>query len=293
MEITPGGVADRAESPSWHTGAGVLDLGQRGVIMGILNLTPDSFSDGGRFQNVDTAVAHGLEMVAEGAAILDLGGESTRPGSLPVSTEEECRRVIPVLESLRARTKALLSVDTSKSEVARRAIDAGADIVNDVTALRGDPGMAGVLAGSNCGVVLMHMRGTPATMQDEPRYGDVLAEVSQFLRERVDFCVRHGISKERLCIDPGIGFGKTHGHNRDLLCGLPALCSQGLPVLLGISRKAFLGQVTGAAMPADRLWAGVTVTAVARRAGVRIFRVHDVRENLHALRVTEAILSHA
>jgi dihydropteroate synthase len=286
-------VSGAAPAFKWTARGRELDLSHEGAIMGILNLTPDSFSDGGRFPSPEAAVGCALEMVGKGARILDLGGESTRPGSNAVPADEEIRRVLPVLKLLRRQTEVLISIDTTKSEVAERALDFGADIVNDVSGLRGDPRMADVLAKSDCGVVLMHMRGTPSDMQLAPEYTDVVAEVREFLKSRVDFCLQGGIDRKRLCIDPGIGFGKTFEHNRSLLLGLPELCGLGFPVLVGISRKAFLGQVTGITEPAKRLWAGVAVTGIARRAGARIFRVHDVGENLHALRVTEAILAHA
>jgi dihydropteroate synthase len=293
MEAASRGVTNPSAVLHWKTSGGELDLSCAGAVMGVLNLTPDSFSDGGRFSDLEAAVDHALQMVGEGAQILDLGGESTRPGSQPVSAKEELARVLPVLRCLRKRTNVLLSIDTSKSEVAAQALDEGADIVNDVTALRGDPKMLELVAKTKCGVVLMHMRGTPADMQQSPDYSDVVTEVCDFLISRVELCIQHGIDCGRLCVDPGIGFGKSFEHNRDLLNGLPRLCSMGLPVLIGISRKAFLGQVTGITEPRERLWAGVAVTGFARRAGAHIFRVHDVRENLHALRVTESILSHA
>ena len=262
--------------------------------MGILNVTPDSFSDGGCFFSSEAAVDRGLQMVEEGAEILDIGGESTRPGSEPVDANEELRRVLPVLKKLRSRSsEVLLSIDTSKALVAEACLDAGADIVNDVTALRGDAGMLPLLAKSNCGVVLMHMLGTPKTMQSAPTYQDVVAEVREFLENRILKAADAGIDASRICIDPGFGFGKTFEHNKTLLAQLEKFTTLGAPLLVGISRKSFLGHALGGVASEDRLWAGVAVSSYARKCGASIFRVHDVRENLHALRMTEAILHHA
>lgn len=282
----------------WQCGDVSLDLTRQGVIMGILNLTPDSFSDGGNFTDPVRAVDQALQMVEAGANIIDIGGESTRPGAQPVPLQEELRRVLPVLRTLRPKTRALLSIDTSKAEVARQALLEGADIINDVTALQGDAKMPEVVAHSSCGVVLMHMRGTPETMQNAPAYTDVVTEVRDFLQQRVAFCLSLGLSPERLCLDPGICFGKTFAHNCALLQCLADLhvsmehAGQTVwhPLLLGISRKSFLAASSGATSVAERLWPGLALTALGREKGVRIFRVHDVRENLHALRVTEAIL---
>ena len=281
----------------WQCGTRTLDLTHRGVIMGILNLTPDSFSDGGAFADPATGVAHALRLVEGGADIIDLGGESTRPGAMPVSEAEELHRVLPVLRALRPQTDALLSIDTSKAEVARQALAEGADIINDVTALRGDPQMPEVVASSTCGVVLMHMLGRPADMQRAPEYADVRATVGEFLEERLRFCLSLGVAAERVCLDPGIGFGKTFAHNRALIVALNRLISPAStpprPLLLGVSRKSFLAAATERQALGDRLWPGVALTSWGREKGVRIFRVHDVKENLHALRMTEAILSYA
>jgi dihydropteroate synthase len=259
--------------------------------MGILNLTPDSFSDGGAFSDVSRATEHALQMLADGAGIIDIGGESTRPGAEPVPLEEELRRVLPVIGSLLARSQeCLISIDTSKAQVARAALDLGAAIVNDVTALRGDPAMAGVVARARAGVVLMHMQGTPRTMQEQPIYGDVVAEVREFLAERLAGALADGIAPECVALDPGIGFGKTAAHNVRLLRELGTLTSGGRPLVLGVSRKAFLSRYTGTAGWPDRVWPTVALTALAREKGVRVLRVHDVRPNVAALRLAEELL---
>lgn len=274
----------------WRTSRRAFDLGNRGVIMGVINVTPDSFSDGGSFDDADAAVEHGLRLVEEGAEILDIGGESTRPGSDPVPEEEELRRVIPVIEKLAARTDAALSIDTSKAAVARAAMTAGAEIINDVTALRGDALMAGVAASTAAGVVLMHMRGTPRTMQKDPHYDNVTREVRDFLRERLAAARSAGIAADRLAVDPGIGFGKTVEHNLQLIASLGALADLHCPVVLGVSRKSFLASAAGCAEIADRDAPTVVLTSLGRELGARIFRVHAVRANTQALRMTEAIL---
>lgn len=274
----------------WRTNRRAFDLTDRGVIMGVINVTPDSFSDGGAFGDVDSAVEHGWRLVEEGAEILDIGGESTRPGSDAVPAGEELRRIIPVIEKLAGRTTAALSIDTSKTEVARAAVEAGAEIINDVTALRGDAAMAAVAAESGAGVVLMHMRGTPRTMQKDPHYGDVVREVTDFLRERLAAARAAGISADRLAVDPGIGFGKTVEHNLRLIASLGALDELHCPVVLGVSRKSFLAAAAGCPEIADRDAPTVALTSLGRELGARIFRVHAVRPNAEALRMTEAIL---
>jgi dihydropteroate synthase len=256
--------------------------------MGVLNVTPDSFSDGGLFVHPEAAVRQGVAMAAEGAAIVDIGGESTRPGSDPVSVEHEIDRVVPIVEALRGRVAARVSVDTSKAEVARRALAAGATIVNDVTALRGDPEMVGVVADAGCPVCLMHMLGAPKTMQDDPRYGDVVDDVLRFLEERLSFAVAQGVAEEQVLLDPGIGFGKTVEHNLLLLKHLGRFVALGRPVVLGTSRKRFLGAILDAE-PQDRLFGTVATTVMGALAGAAVFRVHDVRPNVEALRVTEAV----
>jgi len=274
----------------WQVGGRLLDLTQGGRIMGILNVTPDSFYDGGRHREVERAVAHGLEMVKAGAAIIDVGGESTRPGAEPVPEKEELERVIPVLERLRAETDVLLSIDTMKANVAAAALQAGAEIVNDVSALRADPRMVQVLQDSDAGVILMHMQGEPRTMQAAPAYEDVVREVRDFLAERLGFCEEAGIACERVVIDPGIGFGKRYEHNLTLLREIEEFECIGRPLLIGASRKSFLGTMLGGADFDQRLWPTVALTALLRRKGIRLFRVHDVRENRDALRMTEALL---
>lgn len=256
--------------------------------MGVVNVTPDSFSDGGLFFDADIAIAHGLELEAEGAAILDIGGESTRPGAEPVGAAAELERVLPVIEGLRARgVSAQISIDTSKAAVAAKALDAGAAIVNDVTALRGDPEMAGLVAARGVPCCLMHMLGEPRTMQDDPRYDDVVADVKAFLEERMAFAVAAGIPEERLLLDPGIGFGKTVEHNLELLARLDELVALGRPVVIGTSRKSFLGRVTGRPLD-DRLAATIATNVLAYERGARVFRVHDVAPVRDALVIAGA-----
>lgn len=268
-----------------------FDLARRGEIMGILNVTPDSFSDGGSFNLPETAVAHALEMLGHGAGIIDIGGESTRPGAAEVGTAEEIRRVLPVIETLhRLRPEAIISIDTSKSEVAAAALAAGACIVNDVTGLRGDPAMARVVAETGAGLVIMHMLGTPRTMQREPRYHDVVTEVRDFFECQCSAAIRAGIAPEAIVVDPGIGFGKTIAHNLALIRALDRITVADRPVLLGVSRKSFIGSLVGSQKIEDRAWPTVALTSFARELGVRLHRVHDVKPNLEALRMTEAIL---
>ena len=274
----------------WRTSRRAFDLTSRGVIMGVINVTPDSFSDGGAFDDVEAAVAHGIRLAEEGAEILDIGGESTRPGSEPVPAEEEMRRVIPVIEQLAKRTTAALSIDTSKANVARAAMQAGAEIINDVTALRGDDAMAGVAAEMGAAVVLMHMRGTPRTMQKDPHYEDAVREVQDFLGERLAAARAAGIAGDRLAVDPGIGFGKTVEHNLQLIASLGAFADLGCPIVLGVSRKSFLTVAAGCENIADRDAPTAALTSLGRELGARIFRVHAVRPNAEALRMTEAIL---
>lgn len=261
--------------------------------MGVLNVTPDSFSDGGAYLEPDAAVRHALTLAAEGADIIDIGGESTRPGAAAVPVGEELRRVLPVIRTLRDRSDVLISIDTSKAVVAGEAVAAGADIINDVTGLTGDPAMPQVAASSGAGVVLMHMQGEPRTMQHHPTYGDVVAEVAEFLRHRLASAVGSGMAVERLAIDPGIGFGKTAEHNRALLRAVPVMAATGRPVLIGASRKSFLSRLADAPALPDRFWPGVALTSACRESGARIFRVHDPRPHREALRMTEAILDHA
>ncbi len=259
--------------------------------MGVVNVTPDSFSDGGRFLDSQAAIAHGLELQAEGAAILDIGGESTRPGAASVPVEIELARVVPVIEGLvRAGTRAAISIDTSKAEVARAALHAGASVVNDVTALRAAPEIAELVAASGADLCLMHMLGTPRTMQTDPHYDDVVAEVKRFLEERMAVAVARGVPEERIVLDPGIGFGKTVAHNLELLARLPEIVALGRPVLIGTSRKSFLGTLTGRDVH-QRLYATIATNVLAYERGARIFRVHDVGPLHDALTVTAATVS--
>jgi dihydropteroate synthase len=257
--------------------------------MGVLNVTPDSFSDAGSFLEPASAIAHALRMESEGAEIIDIGGESTRPGAESVDAEEELRRVLPVVEGLRARSQVVISIDTSKAVVAEAAISLGAEIINDVTALRGDPRMPEVAAKCGAGVVLMHMQGEPRTMQKKPAYRDVTAEVVEFLRQRVSAAIGYGMAAERMAIDPGIGFGKTAEHNAALLRSLDRLVQMGPPVLVGVSRKSFLRWLAQAPSTTDRFWPGVAMTSFCREKGARLFRVHDPKPHREALRMTEAI----
>jgi len=266
-----------------------LDLTQRGAIMGVLNVTPDSFSDAGSFFDPEVAVTHALRMESEGAQIIDVGGESTRPGAQAVEAEEELRRVVPVIRGLRARSQVVISIDTSKAVVAEAAIESGAEIINDVTALLGDPGMPEVATKSEAGVVLMHMQGEPRTMQENPTYGDVAREVAEFLRQRVLGAIGYGMAAERIVIDPGIGFGKKPEHNLALLRTLDRLVQLGRPVLVGVSRKSFLRWLADAPATADRFWPGVALTSFCREKGALIFRVHEPKPHSDALRMTEAI----
>jgi len=246
------------------------------TIMGIVNVTPDSFSDGGLYTDGGAAIAHALELQAEGAGILDIGGESTRPGAEPVAADEELRRVVPVIEGLYERgVQAQISVDTSKARVAAAALDAGATLVNDVTALRGDPAMAELVASRGAECCLMHMLGEPRTMQVDPRYDDVVSEVKAFLEQRMAFAVARGVAEERILLDPGIGFGKTAEHNLELVARVDELVALGRPVVIGTSRKSFLGRITGRAVD-DRLAGTITTNVLAYERGARVFRVHDV-----------------
>ena len=273
----------------WNTGRRTFELANRGVIMGVINVTPDSFSDGGNFTAASAAVDHGLRLVDEGAEILDIGGESTRPGAVPVTAEEELRRVLPVIEGLAAKTGAALSIDTSKASVARAAVAAGAEIINDVTGLQGEDGMARVAAESACAVVLMHMRGTPRTMQEDPHYDNVVTEVAAYLTERIVAARAAGIASDRIAVDPGIGFGKTVEHNLQLITGLGSFASLGHPVLLGVSRKSFLTTAAGCSEVSERDLPTAVLSAIGYGLGARIFRVHAVRPNVQSLRLAEAL----
>jgi len=260
--------------------------------MGVLNLTPDSFSDGGAWIEQDRAIAHGLQMQAEGAAILDVGGESTRPGAEPVSEAEELRRVIPVIEALAQKTTALISIDTRKVSVAREALKAGASIVNDISGLQ-DPEMRALIRTARAGAIAMHMKGSPADMQAAPCYQNVVQEICSFFSRTLKLCQDEGIPAEQLLFDPGIGFGKTVEHNTLILKHLHELGNTGRPLALGVSRKSFLAKLTGAVGLEDRSWPTVALSSYARNFGVAVLRVHEVLANVQAARMTEAILEGA
>jgi dihydropteroate synthase len=272
--------------PVWRFGSRTLEL-DRPRILGILNVTPDSFSDGGRFLDASAALRHAEQMATEGADLLDVGGESSRPGSEPVSAAEELRRILPVIRGA-CGLGLPISVDTTKAEVARAALEAGAEVINDISALS-DPGMAAVAAGAGAGVILMHMQGRPATMQADPHYDDVVAEVTGFLAERRDRARTAGIAAESIVLDPGIGFGKRLEHNLALLAGLKTLVALGSPVLIGASRKRFIGELTGNPDPEAREAGSLAVVLAARERGASLFRVHDVAATRRALSVFEAV----
>jgi dihydropteroate synthase len=276
----------QADTRQWQCGARVLDL-RSPAVMGVLNVTPDSFSDGGRFAQRDAALVQARRMIDEGAAIIDVGGESTRPGASSATLDEELARVIPVIEALRAESPVFISVDTSKPEVMRAAMRAGADIINDVRALR-EPGALAAAADTRAGVCLMHMRGEPRTMQDAPHYDDVIADVSAFLAARLDACRAAGIESGRLAIDPGFGFGKTVAHNLALLKHLGRFEAPGAVLAVGLSRKSMLAKLTGRAVD-DRIAGSVALAAIAVLNGARIVRAHDVAATLDAVRVAAAI----
>jgi len=261
------------------------------TVMGVVNVTPDSFSDGGAFLDQSEAIAHGRRLAAQGAGILDVGGESTRPGAAPVLPAEELRRVAPVVAALASDRTARVSIDTSKLEVARVALDAGATYVNDVTAFRAEPELAGLVADRRADCCLMHMLGEPRTMQRDPRYTDVVDDILAFLEERVAFAVGEGVREEHIQLDPGIGFGKTVEHNLALVRRLDAFCTLGFPVVVGTSRKSFLGRLTGREDPARRVAATLAVNVLAFERGATVFRVHDVAEHVDALTVAAATLA--
>ncbi len=274
----------------WKVNGQVVDLSRYAQVMGILNVTPDSFSDGGCFNQVEKAMNRAREMIQQGALMLDIGGESTRPGAAEVSESEELQRTIPVIERLRNEWDGLISIDTKKAGVAEAALRAGADIVNDVSGLTADPEMISVCAKSGCGVVVMHMQGTPETMQENPTYLEVVSEIRSFFEERLATLTAAGMDRGRICFDPGIGFGKSLEHNLTLLKHLNQLAPDGQPLLLGVSRKSFLAKLCDAQLPAERDKASAAMTALARQQGVMLHRVHDVKGNLDALRVCEGLL---
>ena len=261
--------------------------------MGVLNVTPDSFSDGGNFFGTENAVEHGLRMATEGAHIVDVGGESTRPGAEAVAPEEELRRVIAVIEQLCRKSEVIVSIDTSKAEVARAAIRAGASIVNDVTGGRGDEEMMPLIAETKSAFIIMHMQGTPQTMQIAPQYTNVVSEVFDFFRQQYARAIVYNIDPMAIAFDPGIGFGKTLEHNLELLAQLERLRAFDRPIVIGVSRKSFLGKLINSAQISDRLAPAVALTSLLRTRGADVLRVHDVKENVNALKVTEAILQRA
>ncbi|MBN1447993.1 MAG: dihydropteroate synthase [Bacteroidetes bacterium] len=275
-----------ADISSFPLRGNTLDLASRCRVMGILNVTPDSFSDGGRYADPATAIAHAMRMEAEGADIIDIGGESTRPGARSISAAEEIARVLPVITGIRSRSEIPISIDTQKAEVAEASLNAGADMLNDISALRHDSGMLDCAVRHAVPVVLMHMQGSPENMQEAPHYTDVVEEVLTFFRERVAFCRTKGVA--HVIVDPGIGFGKTVEHNLALLRALPRFTALGVPLLVGTSRKSFLGAITG--LPAEqRLGASIAAQVYACRQGAHLLRVHDVRETRAALDLLYAL----
>ncbi len=274
-------------SEVWDLGRRQLPLRRRPLVMGILNVTPDSFSDGGRHCDPAQAIAVALQMQTDGADLVDIGGESTRPRSEPVAVQEELSRVVPVICGLAGQLTIPISIDTSKSKVAEEAISAGALIINDVTGMEGDREMVQLAARQEVGVCLMHMRGTPQTMQDNPVYEDIITEIYDYLVQRRQHCLAAGIKPERICLDPGIGFGKTHQHNVDLLRATSRFAGIGSPILIGHSRKGFIGQILGDKL-ADRTAATLGVSLAVAAAGARVIRVHQVKETVDALRLFEA-----
>jgi dihydropteroate synthase len=277
----------------WKIAGQAIDLSARGMIMGVLNVTPDSFSDGGEFFTTEKAVEQGKRMAADGAQIIDVGGESTRPGAEAISADEEIARVIPVIQQLHGSVSAFLSIDTSKPAVAREALKAGATIINDITGGRADPGMMALAAESGAAFIIMHMQGTPRTMQAAPHYDDVVREVSNFFRQQYERALECGIDAKAIAFDPGIGFGKTVEHNLALLAHLESLRVQERPLVVGVSRKSSLGKMIGSNAMEDRLAPTIAFTAMLRERGANVLRVHDVKENVAALRVTEALLETA
>lgn len=271
-----------------HARQQVIGLDARPMLMGVVNVTPDSFFDGGRFLDPQAAVAHALRLVEEGADLLDIGAESTRPGATSVDEAEESRRLIPVVTAVAKAVAVPISVDTSKAGVAKAALDAGAVIVNDVTALRGDPAMVELVAETGAGLVLMHMQGTPRTMQEAPHYHDVVEEVGVFLAERARWAMERGVTKSQILLDPGVGFGKVLVHNLDLLARLRILTNLGFPLLVGLSRKGFIGQLLDRPVQ-DRAWGTAAAVALAVEQGANILRVHDVAAMRDVVKVAAAI----
>ncbi len=274
----------------WKIAGRTIDLSRHGIIMGVLNVTPDSFSEGGKFFSVTSAIEHGTQMADDGAQIIDVGGESTRPGAEPVSADEELNRVLPVIEKLRKKVSSFISTDTSKSEVARAALDAGASIINDVTGGRGDAQMFQLAAERKAAFIVMHMQGEPRTMQLKPHYEDVVAEVADFFRQQYERALEFDIDPMAIAFDPGIGFGKTLEHNLKLLGNLESLRVHGRPMVVGVSRKGFLGKIVESPEMSDRLAPTIALTAMLRERGANVLRVHDVKANVAALRTADALL---
>jgi dihydropteroate synthase len=273
----------------WQLRDRTVTFEQRALIMGIVNVTPDSFSDGGLYAATDAAIAHGLELVEQGADILDIGGESTRPYATPVDEAEELRRVVPVVEALSRQTAALLSIDTSKAAVARACLDRGAQIVNDVTALTGDAGMLEVVRQSGAGVILMHMQGSPATMQDAPHYDDVVADIRAYLAKRLEDVTAQGIEPEKIALDPGVGFGKTHQHNLEIVARLHELMALNRPICLGVSRKGFIGKITGRPVEQRAIGSVALACYALAQGAAQILRVHDVAQTRDAVLMLAAL----
>jgi dihydropteroate synthase len=282
--------AERRFAMIWKTHTRQFDLSEKGLIMGVLNVTSDSFSDGGRFLDPARALAHARSLLEAGADVLDIGGESTRPGASPVDEAEEIRRVLPVIETLARESRVALSIDTMKPGVARAALEKGAEIVNDVTGLQ-NPQMRELIRATGCGAVAMHMKGTPRDMQDAPFYEEILEEIRGFFRQTLEACLGCGIDPMCLAFDPGIGFGKTLAHNLTLLRNLETVRVGARPLVLGVSRKSFIAKVLGTASLEDRHWPTVALTAYGRIRGAQVIRVHEVASNLQALRMTEALLA--
>jgi dihydropteroate synthase len=277
----------------WQIADRAIDLSQHSLIMGVLNVTPDSFSDGGEFFRTENAVEQGLRMAAEGAEVIDVGGESTRPGAEPLSAEEELARVLPAIVKLRESVSAFISIDTTKAAVARGALEAGATIINDISGGRADPQMMKLAAEKKAAFIIMHMQGTPQTMQADPHYDDVVAEVANFFRQQYARALECGIDSMAIAFDPGIGFGKTVEHNLALLANLSRLHVHDRPIVVGVSRKSSLGKMIASTEMSDRLAPTIAFTALLRERGANVLRVHDIKENVAALRVTERLLAEA
>jgi len=288
-EINPSSKASRGNFPEWKCRDREMMNGNLPLIMGILNVTPDSFSDGGKYVDTSLAVQHGLALERDGADIIDVGGESSRPGAENVSLDEELKRVIPVIQELAGKVKCAISIDTTKAEVAKQAIDAGASIINDISAMTMDPEMINVARDTGAGIILMHMRGSPRTMQDNPVYTDVVKEVKNYLRDRIEHLRASGINIKSIAVDPGIGFGKTVDHNIALLANLKSLYQLGRPVIVGLSRKSFLGKLTGKPVEA-RLAGSIAATTFCVMNGASVLRAHDAGETLDAVKVVSALV---